>query len=191
MLIIQVFLIALGLSADAFAVAITNGLSLKDTSRRQALKIAVMFGLFQALMPLFGFLLGSAFKEFIESFAHWIAFIFLGFIGGKMLFEEIKTKKYEDEKAPETLSLRTLLMQAVATSIDALVVGVSFIAMGITGFMILPCVIIIGAVTFVLSFSGVGLGKKFGGLLGGRAKIVGGIVLIAIGFKVLVEGLLM
>jgi putative Mn2+ efflux pump MntP len=194
---LTIFFIALGLSADAFAVSVTNGLSLKDKSRKQALKIAAAFGIFQALMPLFGFLLGSAFKEFIESFAHWIAFIFLGFIGVKMLIDEV-CKKDGDAgrllaaKPPpaESLSSKTLLMQAIATSIDALVVGISFIAMGITGFMIFPCIAIIGATTFVLSFLGVDLGKKFGKLLGGRAKIIGGIVLIVIGVKVLAEGLL-
>jgi len=189
MLFFQVFLIALGLSADAFAVAITNGLSLKDSSRKQALKIAAAFGLFQAVMPLLGFLLGSVFAEFIGRYAHWVAFIFLGFIGGKMLIDELFAKN-KDEKAHETLSLRLLLMQAIATSIDALVVGVSFIAMGISGLMILPCVAMIGVVTFILSFLGVDLGKKFGRLLGGRAKIVGGLVLVGIGVKVLVEGLL-
>jgi putative Mn2+ efflux pump MntP len=106
-----------------------------------------------------------------------------------MLAEEIKPKK-DEEEIPEELSFRVLLMQAVATSIDALVVGVSFIAMGITGLMILPCVAIIGVVTFILSFLGVDLGKKFGRLLGGRAKIIGGSVLIGIGVKVLIEGLL-
>jgi putative Mn2+ efflux pump MntP len=136
-----------------------------------------------------GFLLGSVFAEFIDSFAHWVAFIFLGFIGGKMLLEELKPARGE-EKTHEELSLRVLLIQAIATSIDALVVGVSFIAMGILGVMILPCIAIIGATTFVLSFLGVDLGKKFGKLLGGRAKIIGGLVLIGIGLKVLIEGFL-
>jgi putative Mn2+ efflux pump MntP len=186
-----VFLIALGLSADAFAVAITNGLTLKNAARKQALAIAAAFGLFQGIMPLLGFLLGSFFTGFINRFAPFIAFVFLGFIGLKMIIDEVRVKNEDKiEAVSETLSLKTLIMQAIATSIDALVVGVSFIAMGITGLMILPCAAIIGAVTFVLSFIGVGVGKKFGKLLGGRAKIIGGIVLLAIGMKALIEGLL-
>jgi len=189
MLIIQIFMLAFGLSADAFAVSVTNGMSLKNPSRTQALKVAVMFGGFQALMPLLGFLLGMVFVSFIESFAHWVAFAILGFIGVRMIFEERKTGE-ENEKLPEVLSFRVLLMQAIATSIDALVAGVSFVAMGIRGAWLFPAIAIIGMMTFILSFMGVGLGLKFGRILGTRAKIAGGLVLIAIGLKVLLEGLL-
>jgi putative Mn2+ efflux pump MntP len=185
---VEIFFIGLGLSADAFAVSITNGLSLNNIKRRQAVLIAAAFGLFQAFMPLLGFLLGSVFAGFIGNFAPYIALSFLGFIGGKMIWDEIRKK--EDDKPIETLSLRVLFMQAIATSIDALVVGVSFVAMGITGLSVLPCVAIIGVITFIFSFIGVDLGKKFGKLLGGRAKIAGGIILIGIGMKVFIEHLL-
>jgi putative Mn2+ efflux pump MntP len=190
MLFIQVFLIGLGLSADAFAVAISNGLSLREASRRQAFRIAAAFGLFQGVMPLLGFLLGSVFAEFINNFAPWIALIFLGSIGVKMIIDELSSKnKVENYNAHSSLPFRTLMLQAVATSIDALVVGVSFIAMGITGLQVLPCVAIIGVTTFALSFTGVNLGKKFGKLFGGRAKIIGGLILLGIGLKVFIEHL--
>ena len=184
---LQVFFIAVGLSADTFAVSVTNGLSLNNPTKKQAFGIAAAFAFFQGIMPLFGFLLGSVFAEFIDRFAPYIALIFLGFIGAKMIADEIMSK---NEESYETLSFKTLIIQAVATSIDALVVGVSFIAMGITGLQILPCIAIIGVTTFVLSFAGVDLGKRFGKLLGGRAKIVGGIILIGIGLKVFIEGII-
>ncbi|MCL2637126.1 MAG: manganese efflux pump MntP family protein [Oscillospiraceae bacterium] len=192
MFIIQIVLLAFGLSADAFAVSITNGMSLKKPCKKQALKIAFMFGLFQALMPLLGFLLGMVFVEFIDSFAHYIAFVILAFIGGRMIYEAQKDKKNSAvDNIPENLSLKVLLMQAVATSIDALVAGVSFIAMGVRGGWIFPAIALIGVITFVMSFVGVGLGVKVGGLMGAfAAKVAGGLVLIAIGAKVLLEGLL-
>ncbi|MCL2109842.1 MAG: manganese efflux pump MntP family protein [Oscillospiraceae bacterium] len=192
--LIQIFLIGAGLSADAFAVSITNGLSYKNLTRADALKIALSFGVFQAVMPLLGFLLGAVFAEFINSFAHFIALIFLGFIGVKMLIDEIGSKK-EIQAAktdivpekPEKLSAKLLIIQAIATSIDALIAGVVFISMGITGGLIFGAVGIIGATTFAFSFAGVYLGRKFGALLGGKAKIVGGVILIGIGVKIFLE----
>ncbi|MDR2559554.1 MAG: manganese efflux pump MntP family protein [Oscillospiraceae bacterium] len=216
MLIIQIIFLAFGLSADAFAVAVTNGMSQSTDcgrcpgsaipvseqtkfvqkqyqyySRRQALKVAVMFGFFQAIMPLLGFLLGMVFVEFIDSFAHWVAFVILAFIGGRMIYEVRKTNKSTVPVLPEKLSLRVLFIQAVATSIDALVAGISFIAMGIRGAWVFPVIATIGAVTFVMSFLGVGLGLRIGGFMGAvTAKIVGGLVLIALGLKILLENIL-
>ncbi|MCL2018535.1 MAG: manganese efflux pump MntP family protein [Oscillospiraceae bacterium] len=186
---LQIFIIGLGLSADAFAVSVTNGLSFKEISRIDALKIAASFGIFQAVMPLIGFLLGTVFEVFIKSVDHYVALIFLGFIGAKMLFDEL----FKKSKSSEAVSIpfNSLIAQAVATSIDALVAGVVFISMGIEGFGILPCIAIIGITTFVLSFMGVFLGKRFGVLLGGRAKILGGIILIGIGLKIFLEHTLM
>ncbi|MCL2697512.1 MAG: manganese efflux pump MntP family protein [Oscillospiraceae bacterium] len=190
MLIIQIIFLAVGLSADAFAVAVTNGMSLQNYSHRQALKVAFMFGIFQALMPLLGFLLGMVFVEFIDSFAHWIAFVILTFIGGRMIYEVRKTDENTAAVIPEKLSFKVLLMQAVATSIDALVAGVGFVAMGIRGGWVFPAISIIGAVTFVLSFLGVGTGLRIGGLMGAvTAKIAGGLVLIVLGATALFEGL--
>jgi len=187
MIIIEVFLIGAGLSADAFAVSVTNGLTLKDVSRKEALRIAGAFGLFQGLMPLLGFMLGTVFTEFIMRFDHWVALIFLSFIGGKMLIDGRRGDGAEGSSPPNVLSHRQLLIQAVATSIDALVAGVVLISMGIEGFWILPCAALIALTTFCFSFFGVGLGKRFGKLLGGRARIIGGVVLIGIGVKVFIE----
>jgi putative Mn2+ efflux pump MntP len=191
MLIIQIIFLAFGLSADALAVSVTNGMSLQHYSHKQAFKVAVMFGGFQALMPLLGYLLGMVFVEFIESFAHWIAFVILAFIGGRMIYEVRKAGGNTAPRLPEKLSFKVLFMQAVATSIDALVAGVSFIALGIRGAWVLPAVAVIGATTFVLSFLGVGMGKRIGGFMGAvTAKIAGGLVLIALGLKILLENIL-
>ncbi|MCL2077483.1 MAG: manganese efflux pump MntP family protein [Oscillospiraceae bacterium] len=187
-MVVQIFLIGLGLSADAFAVSVTNGLTNKNISRKEALKIAAAFGIFQALMPFLGFLLGTFFEEFIVKLDHYVALIFLGFIGGKMLIDGITDKgKADFTEKTDCLPVRTLIIQAIATSIDALVAGVVFISMGIRGAWILPAVALIGVITFVISFAGVRLGRKFGALLGGKAKIVGGIILIGIGLKVFLE----
>ncbi|MDR2532861.1 MAG: manganese efflux pump MntP family protein [Oscillospiraceae bacterium] len=185
---VETVLIGFGLSADAFAVSVTNGLSLRNITRKQALKIAAMFGAFQAVMPLLGFLFGTIFKQFINSFAHYVALIFLGFIGIKMIIDGLR-KESETKKIPDSLPLWSLIVQAVATSIDALVAGVSFVAMGIRGLWILPVVALIGTITFSLSFFGVGIGRKFGGFLGNRARIAGGVILIGIGLKVFFERL--
>ncbi|MCL1823857.1 MAG: manganese efflux pump MntP family protein [Oscillospiraceae bacterium] len=193
MIFIQIIMIGFGLSADAFAVSVTNGMSIINTlpTRREMFKIAFIFGIFQALMPLLGFLLGMVFVEFVESFSHWIAFIFLSFIGGRMVWEvEKKDENSIPENVPETVSFKLLLMQGVATSIDALVAGVSFIAMGLRGVQIVPAVAIIGMITFVMSFLGVNLGLRVGGYMGAvTAKIAGGLILIVMGLIILFEGL--
>lgn len=188
--IIELFLIAVGLSMDAFAVSVGNGLSMKKSSPKAALAIAFSFGLFQALMPTAGYFLGSAFEDVIKEFDHFIALIFLGFIGGKMIYDGIKElragkKGAKTEEKAFKLSFGILIIQAVATSIDALIVGVSFAALPDVN--IWAAVVIIGITTFVLSLIGVFFGKKFGQLIGSRAVILGGIILAAIGIKIFIE----
>lgn len=188
--IIELLLIAVGLSMDAFAVSIGDGLSMKKSDTKAALAIAFSFGLFQALMPTAGYFLGSAFESVIKEFDHYIALIFLGFIGGKMIFDGIKEirakKKGQDAEEKEfKLGFATLIIQAVATSIDALIVGVSFAALQDVN--IWTAVLLIGIITFILSLIGIFFGKKFGQLLGSRAEIAGGIILVGIGLKVFIE----
>lgn len=187
---LELFLLAVGLSMDAFAVSIGNGLSMKKQNPKAAFAIAFSFGLFQALMPTLGYFLGSAFEDIIRQFDHFIALIFLGFIGGKMIFDGIKEliadKKGEAEEIQEFhLSFGKLLIQAIATSIDALIVGVSFAALPDVN--IWTAVLLIGVTTFVISIIGVFSGKKFGQLLGSKAEIFGGIILVGIGLKVFIE----
>ena len=187
---LELLLLAIGLAMDAFAVSIGNGLSMKKQNPKAALAIAFSFGLFQALMPTLGYFLGSAFEDIIRQFDHFIALIFLGFIGGKMIFDGIKEliadKKGETEELPEfRLTFGKLLIQAIATSIDALIVGVSFAALPDVN--IWTAVLLIGAVTFAISLIGVFSGKKFGQLLGSKAEIFGGVILVGIGLKVFIE----
>lgn len=179
--IFDIILIGLGLSMDAFAVATTNGIVSKPNAKK-ALLIALMFGLFQGAMPLIGYFTGTLFSEVIAAYDHWIALALLSFIGGKMIADFFCKK--EDEKSQSVLTFKLLTVQAVATSIDALAVGVSFV--GIT-FNIFAAVAIIGATTFVLSLAAVFIGKKFGGMLADKATLAGGIILIAIGLKIFIE----
>jgi putative Mn2+ efflux pump MntP len=154
----------------------------------KAIAIAAAFGVFQALMPLFGYLLGTVFAEAMRRFDHNVAFALLGIIGGKMLYCGVRGfRGPEKNTAGDSLSLPGLLLQAIATSIDALIIGIGFIAMGMTWDNIFAAVIFIGAATFVLSFIGVAVGKKFGEILGAKAEIVGGMMLIGIGVKVFAE----
>lgn len=203
MSIIELLLLAVGLSMDAFAVSIGNGLSMKKINLKEALPIAVSFGLFQALMPVIGYFLGTAFEAVIKRWDHYIAVVFLGFIGGKMIFDGIKEiiadKKKEKadgicEQNPEIpvettndkgISLGKLLVQAIATSIDALIVGVSFAALPNVNIWL--AVSLIGVITFSISLVGVFAGKKFGELLGSKAEVFGGLILVAIGVKVFIE----
>lgn len=188
----ELLLLAVGLSMDAFAVSVGNGLSMKKSDPKAALAIAASFGLFQALMPTVGYFLGSAFETVISGFDHYIALIFLGFIGGKMIFDgirELREKKKSagapEEEKPFKLSFGALMIQSVATSIDALIVGVSFAALPNVNIWI--AVTLIGIITFSISLVGVFSGKKFGQLLGSRAEIFGGLILVGIGVKVFVE----
>ncbi len=184
---IELFLIAAGLSADAFAVALADGLNIRR--RRKAALIAVMFGMFQALMPIIGYFLGAGFAGLISSFDHYIALTVLGFIGGKMIIESVRELKENEPETKEICDLHfpTILLQAAATSIDALMVGVSFAAIGVK---IVPAAAFIGAVTFAISLAGVLGGKKFGIMLGTKAELFGGAVLVIIGIKTFLEHIL-
>jgi putative Mn2+ efflux pump MntP len=182
--LLTVFLIALGLSMDALAVAMASGCAVKKIELRPALRMAFFFGFFQTLMPVIGWLAGLGFKKIIASFDHWLAFVLLLFIGAKMILE---TRRPENCRTRANLpSLPVLLGLAVATSIDALAVGLSFSLLAVD---IITPVLIIGLVTFSLSFMGVLAGYRFGSWISGKAEILGGLILIIIGSKILFEHL--
>ena len=184
---VELFLIGVGLSMDAFAVSICKGLGMSRLNMRQAAVISLFFGGFQALMPLIGWALGSQLTDFITPIDHWIAFGLLAFVGGKMLWDAFHEDD-EDEGAQtdEKLDLKELLMLAIATSIDALAVGITFAFLQVA---IVPSITIIGLTTFVISFAGVAVGHFFGARFEKPATIVGGVVLILIGVKILLEHL--
>lgn len=190
--------IAVGLAMDAFAVSVTNGAVVKKFKMSFAVKIAVTFGVFQLLMPVIGWIVGKAGQELIESVDHFIAFILLAIIGINMIVGAIKENKKSKngervEKSGEktATSTKTLLLMAVATSIDALATGVILpsVVGANTILLMLVAVVMIGVITFIISFVGVYLGKKFGDLLSNKAEIIGGTVLIGIGTKILIEHL--
>ena len=185
MSIVELFLIAIGLSMDAFAVAVCKGLGMKKVDRRDALLLAVFFGGFQALMPLTGFLLGSQFAAHIERLDHWIAFVLLAFIGGSMI-KESRERTDEADEAPGRIGCKELFTLALATSIDALAVGVTFAFLQVR---IGPAVTLIGCTTFVLTLAGVWVGNLFGSRYKSRAELTGGVILILIGLKILLEHL--
>ena len=178
-------MVALGLSMDAFAVSLGKGMCMNKLNLRNPLVIALFFGSFQALMPLLGWLLGKQFERYITAVDHWIAFGLLAFIGGKMMFDALKANRSQDA-CENTLYLRELSILAVATSIDALAVGVTFSFLHIS---IVPAVLLIGAIAFILSFAGVCIGCKFGAKLQDKAELAGGVVLILIGTRILLEHL--
>lgn len=180
--------IAVGLSMDAFAVSVTNGAVTRKADFRLALKTALTFGGFQALMPFLGWLVGKAGESFISAVDHWIALLLLAYLGGKMVWESRKKADKKTEKQ-DGISWKTLLLSGVATSIDALATGVilpSAVGAANLGLMLLS-VLVIGAVTFGFSFPGVYLGRRFGTLLSNKAELIGGLVLIAIGIKIFIE----
>lgn len=186
---IEMFLVGVGLSMDAFAVSICKGLGMARVNYRHALVIALFFGVFQAGMPLVGWALGSQFAALVEPVDHWIAFGLLAIVGGKMLWDAF----HEEDECPacdgggeQRLDYRELVMLAVATSIDALAVGIGFAFLQIN---IIEAVLVIGVTTFVLSFAGVALGGQFGARFRKPSTILGGVVLILIGFKILLEHL--
>ena len=181
----ELFLIGIGLSMDAFAVAICKGLGMERINKRDTLLLALFFGGFQALMPLTGYLLGSRFASYIERWDHWIAFVLLAFIGGNMI-RESREQEEEETKHCGSIRYRELVTLAVATSIDALAVGVSFAFLGVH---IAPAVTLIGCTTFVLTLVGVWVGNLFGSRYKSRAELTGGIILILIGVKILLEHL--
>lgn len=183
---LELFLIAVGLSADAFSVSVCKGLNMRKLNLKHAYVIALFFGVFQAVMPLLGYLLGTGFSEYIERYDHWIAFVLLAFIGGKMVLEAIREKEGKAEEKTDTLSIGELTILAVATSIDALAVGITFAFLKVN---ILPSVLLIGVTTFALSLGGVLLGNRFGAKYKSKAEIAGGVILILIGLKILLEHL--
>lgn len=183
---VELFLIGVGLSMDAFAVSICKGLNMKKINYKHALIIGGFFGGFQALMPLLGWALGSQFEQYIESVDHWIAFILLAFIGGKMVYDSIKGGDDDEESShQDKLDIKELFMLAVATSIDALAVGVTFAFLKVS---IVPSITLIGITTFVISVGGVVIGNRFGSKYKNKAEIAGGMILILIGLKILLEG---
>lgn len=183
---LELFLIAIGLSADAFSVSVCKGLNMRKLNLKHAYLIALFFGVFQAVMPLIGYLLGTGFSEYIEKFDHWIAFALLAFIGGKMVIEAIREKDGGPEEKTDALSTGELTVLAIATSIDALAVGITFAFLKVN---ILPSVLLIGVTTFALSLGGVLLGNRFGAKYKTKAEIAGGVILVLIGLKILLEHL--
>lgn len=178
---IEILLIGIGLSMDAFAVSVCKGLSVKKLSIKNILLCGVWFGGFQGLMPFIGYCLGSTLSGLVDSIDHWIAFILLAFIGINMIKES-----FEEEKQNDDFSWKTMLMLAIATAIDALAVGVTFSFESINIFMAIS---IIGLTTFIIASDGVYIGHIFGNKYQQKAQITGGIILILIGIKILIEGL--
>ena len=181
----ELVLLALGLAMDAFAVAVCRGLAMDRLNVKHAFIIALFFGGFQAAMPLAGWALGTYFEKYITSIDHWIAFILLSIIGGKMIYEAVKPEE-ECSSISSRLNIKELLVMAVATSIDALAVGITFAFLKVT---ILYAVSFIGVTTFLTSAIGVRVGAVFGARFRGKAELAGGMILILMGVKILLEHL--
>lgn len=180
--IFELIMIAIGLSMDAFAVSLSNGMAIPNLRLQDALKYGLFFGFFQALMPLIGWAAGQLFSGYITAFDHWVAFVLLGYIGAKMILDAISGT----EEANGSTQFKVLIILAIATSIDALAAGVTFAFVSIN---IWFSIAIIGLITFVLCTIGALLGKCAGCALGRRAQILGGVILIIMGFKILIEHL--
>ena len=183
MSLIELFLIAVGLSMDAFAVSICKGLSVRKAEPRHSLIVGAYFGGFQALMPAIGYVLGRQFESLITSVDHWIAFVLLGIIGGNMIREALKG---EQEELDGSFTFKAMLPLAIATSIDALAMGVTFAFLQV---QIVPAVLFIGVTTCVLSAVGLKVGNVFGAKYKSRAELFGGVVLVLMGIKILLEHL--
>lgn len=187
-LVIELFLLGVGLSMDAFAVSVCKGLGMRKLNKKQALIIGLYFGGFQALMPFVGWLLGSQFQKYITSIDHWIAFILLGFIGGKMMIEAVR--EWNEEEVVDVMDApidhKNMLVLAVATSIDALTVGITFAFLGTP---IVAAITIIGITTMVISIAGVVVGNFFGSRYKSKAEFIGGLILVFLGLKILLEHL--
>ena len=183
--LITLILLSVGLSVDSFAVSVSSGVIISEITFRKATRIAFSLAIFQAVMPLIGWFIGKRIESMVESFDHWLAFGLLAIIGGKMILESLKTHKDTARKS-NPLELKVLLGMSLATSIDALVVGISF---GFIQVDLWFASIIIGFTTFVFSMLGILFGKKIGGRFGEKMEIIGGIVLILIGLKILLEHL--
>lgn len=187
-LFIVLFLMGVGLSMDAFAVSVCKGLAMRKVNKKQAIVIGLFFGGFQALMPLLGWSLGIQFEQYITSIDHWIAFILLGFIGGKMIVEAVKPddESVEVKEMDPPLNIKEMFVLAIATSIDALAVGITF---AFLDYPIVESIIIIGITTFVISTIGVYIGNFFGSKYKQKAELAGGIILVLLGVKILLEHL--
>lgn len=185
--IISLVLTALALAADAMSVSISNGIAVKKLQLPKVLLMALLFGGFQALMPTLGWLLGTSVSKYISAFDHWIAFLLLAFIGFKMIVESFKNDEETVKKDP--FSITNLLIMAVATSIDALAVGISFASLAIPGSELWLGIALIGVITFTLSCLGAFLGKFLGNMFKKRAGLIAGIILCLIGLKILLEHL--
>lgn len=184
--LVEFLLLGVGLAMDAFAVSICKGLAMRKVNKKQAVIIALFFGGFQAIMPVIGWLLCKGFQTYIEAFDHWIAFALLAFIGVKMIIETLREKEDDVviEEMDPPLDMKEMLMLAIATSIDALAVGISLAALNRP---IVESAAIIGVVTFVISIIGVYIGNFFGNRYKKRAELTGGIILVLIGVKILCE----
>lgn len=181
--LIELFLIAVGLSMDAFAVSVCKGLAMPKCTFKKAAIVGLWFGGFQALMPAIGYILGAQFQEAIASIDHWIAFVLLALIGGNMIHEALDN---DEEEVDASLDVKPMFLLAVATSIDALAIGITFAFLKVN---IIPAVCFIGIVTFIISFAGVKIGNVFGARYKNKAEIVGGVILILLGLKILLEHL--
>ncbi len=182
--VFELFVLAVGLSMDAFAVSICKGLALKECKLKKAMVCGVWFGGFQALMPAIGYFLGNQFKKYITSIDHWIAFALLVIIGANMIKESLSK---EEEETDNKMDVKTMFLLAVATSIDALAVGVTFALLPDTN--IIAAVLFIGVVTFILSTIGAKIGNIFGAKYKSKAEFAGGAILVLLGVKILIEHL--
>lgn len=183
---VEILLIAVSLSMDAFAVAVCKGLAMKKCTWKKAAIVGLYFGFFQAGMPLIGYFLGRQFKGFVESVDHWIAFVLLAIIGIGMIKEALTPGEECENCGDESLDIKSMVGLAVATSIDALAIGVAF---SLQDVKIIPSVCMIGITTFVISAGGVKIGNRFGGKYQKRAELAGGCVLVLMGLKILLEDL--
>ncbi len=182
--ILELLILAIGLAMDAFAVSICKGLAMKKAGLREGLIVGLWFGGFQALMPLIGYFLGSAFKDYIVNVDHWIAFVLLALIGGLMIKESFSK---EEEEADGSIAFKTMLVMAIATSIDAMAIGVSFGMLPDVNIVV--AITLIGVITMGLCMVGVKIGNVFGAKYKSKAELAGGIILVLLGVKILLEHL--
>lgn len=188
LMFIELFLLGIGLAMDAFAVSVCKGLGMRRLNKKQTFIIGLYFGGFQALMPLVGWLLGSQFQKYITRIDHWIAFILLGFIGGKMMIEAIREWNEEEtvDVIDAPLDHKNMLVLAVATSIDALAVGITFAFLDTP---IIEAITVIGITTMIISIIGVVVGNFFGSRYKSKAEFIGGLILVLLGLKIFLEHL--
>ena len=184
--VMELVLMGAGLAMDAFAVAVCKGLAMRKVNKKQCFLIALFFGGFQGLMPFIGWVLGNQFAGYISAIDHWVALVLLGYIGGKMIWEAVKERKedVEIQEMDPPLSIKELLMMSIATSIDALAIGITFSFLDVN---IMQAVSIIGVITFILSGAGVFVGNIFGSKYKSRAEFIGGLILVILGVRIFLE----